>query len=200
MNLGFRAQSAMEYLMTYGWAILIIAVVLGALFALGIFNSAAFLGNTCVAQPGFYCQSPILDTNGSLAFTFGQSLGYPIYGVRLSCSASQNVTGGPLNVSSWNDNASTVYPWDPSGIPYLNYTIGNVTVPSGAIQTIYNLDCYDASGLPIGLAFPGGSPYGTYNLTVGEEYTGKLWVTYALTYNSPDTLVAPVATLALKTS
>ena len=34
-----RAQSAMEYLMTYGWAILIIAVVLGALFELGIFNT-----------------------------------------------------------------------------------------------------------------------------------------------------------------
>ena len=33
-------QSAMEYLMTYGWAILIIAVVLGALFGLGFFNSA----------------------------------------------------------------------------------------------------------------------------------------------------------------
>ena len=32
------AQSAMEYLMTYGWAILIIAVVLAALFGLGVFN------------------------------------------------------------------------------------------------------------------------------------------------------------------
>ncbi len=37
-----KAQSAMEYLMTYGWAILIIAMVLVALFALGIFNSANF--------------------------------------------------------------------------------------------------------------------------------------------------------------
>ncbi len=35
-----KAQSAMEYLMTYGWAILIIAVVLGALFGLGFFNAA----------------------------------------------------------------------------------------------------------------------------------------------------------------
>ena len=35
-----KSQSAMEYLMTYGWAILIIAVVLGALFELGFFNSA----------------------------------------------------------------------------------------------------------------------------------------------------------------
>ena len=29
-NHGYKAQSAMEYLMTYGWAILIIAVVLVA--------------------------------------------------------------------------------------------------------------------------------------------------------------------------
>ena len=37
-----RLQSAMEYLMTYGWAILIIAVVLGALFQLGVFNAGTF--------------------------------------------------------------------------------------------------------------------------------------------------------------
>ncbi|MGC8710478.1 MAG: hypothetical protein ACP5RF_02620, partial [Candidatus Micrarchaeia archaeon] len=37
-----KAQTAMEYLMTYGWAILIIAVVLGALFQLGIFNASNF--------------------------------------------------------------------------------------------------------------------------------------------------------------
>ena len=35
-----KSQSAMEYLMTYGWAILIIAVVLGALFSLGVFNGS----------------------------------------------------------------------------------------------------------------------------------------------------------------
>ncbi len=39
---GKKAQSAMEYLMTYGWAILIIAVVLAALYSLGLFNSAAW--------------------------------------------------------------------------------------------------------------------------------------------------------------
>ena len=37
-----RAQSAMEYLMTYGWAILIIAIVLAALFQLGVFSSSTF--------------------------------------------------------------------------------------------------------------------------------------------------------------
>ncbi len=40
--MAYKLQSAMEYLMTYGWAILIIAVVLGALFQLGIFNASTF--------------------------------------------------------------------------------------------------------------------------------------------------------------
>ncbi len=48
-NQSERLQSAMEYLMTYGWAILIIAVVLGALFQLGIFNASTF---TPKAPPG----------------------------------------------------------------------------------------------------------------------------------------------------
>ena len=45
----FRSQSAMEYLMTYGWAILIIAVVLAALFELGVFNPITFAPK---ASPG----------------------------------------------------------------------------------------------------------------------------------------------------
>jgi len=53
-----KQQSAMEYLMTYGWAILIIAVVLGALFQLGVFNSSSFSPR---APPGA-CQ--VFRTNG----------------------------------------------------------------------------------------------------------------------------------------
>ena len=36
-----KSQSAMEYLMTYGWAILVISIVLASLWQLGVFNSAA---------------------------------------------------------------------------------------------------------------------------------------------------------------
>ena len=35
-----KAQSAMEYLMTYGWAILIVIIVAAALYALGVFTPA----------------------------------------------------------------------------------------------------------------------------------------------------------------
>ncbi len=51
-----KIQSALEYLMTYGWAILIIAVVMGAVFGLGLFNTSslapkAAAGSCSVARP-----------------------------------------------------------------------------------------------------------------------------------------------------
>ena len=68
-----KAQSAMEYLMTYGWAILIIAVVLGALFELGVFGSASSLPQGCIAESGYYCQDASLSTSGVLTLTIGQA-------------------------------------------------------------------------------------------------------------------------------
>ncbi len=84
-----KAQSAMEYLMTYGWAILIVAVVLGALYSLGIFNGANFLGGTCVAGPGYLCSNPLLDSSGVLAFTFGYQ-GPNVTVVGFACTTSSS--------------------------------------------------------------------------------------------------------------
>ncbi|MCL4390762.1 MAG: LamG domain-containing protein [Candidatus Micrarchaeaceae archaeon] len=54
----------MEYLMTYGWAILIIAVVLAALFELGVFNPMTFAPK---ASPGS-CQVVRPEGPGTTAF------------------------------------------------------------------------------------------------------------------------------------
>ena len=53
-----HSQSAMEYLMTYGWSILIVAVVLGTLAYLGVFNPLYFAPK---ANPGS-CQ--VFRSNG----------------------------------------------------------------------------------------------------------------------------------------
>ena len=57
------AQSAMEYLMTYGWAILIISIVLFALFQLGVFNSS---GSAPTAQPGSCRVAKLYSANGGV--------------------------------------------------------------------------------------------------------------------------------------
>ena len=46
----------MEYLMTYGWAILIISIVLASLWSLGLFSSTPASGNgaACVSTSAIY--------------------------------------------------------------------------------------------------------------------------------------------------
>ncbi len=84
-----KAQSAMEYLMTYGWAILIIAVVLAALYMLGIFNSSTFVKTFCeFTSSSIGCANPELLTNGSLNFeitNYGQS---PITITAINCNSN----------------------------------------------------------------------------------------------------------------
>lgn len=70
-----RLQSAMEYLMTYGWAILIIAIVIVALFSLGVFNSSQLLPTSCVAvSSGYNCATPVYHS-GVLTLLLGQATG-----------------------------------------------------------------------------------------------------------------------------
>ncbi len=68
----------MEYLMTYGWAIIVIAVVLGAMYSLGIFSSNTLIPTRCVAETGYYCEQPLY-SNGNLIVEMGQETGKTWY-------------------------------------------------------------------------------------------------------------------------
>jgi len=57
-----RGQSAMEFLMTYGWAILVVLIVLGALFYLGVFSPK--IVSSCNIQAPFVCKDIQIKENG----------------------------------------------------------------------------------------------------------------------------------------
>ncbi|HLD02789.1 MAG TPA: hypothetical protein VJC07_03770 [Candidatus Nanoarchaeia archaeon] len=50
-----KAQAALEFLMTYGWAILVVLIAIGALAYFGVLNPGRFLPSTCVLFPGVSC-------------------------------------------------------------------------------------------------------------------------------------------------
>lgn len=50
-----KAQAAMEFLMTYGWAILVVLVAIGALAYFGVLNPSRFLPSSCTIAPGIGC-------------------------------------------------------------------------------------------------------------------------------------------------
>jgi hypothetical protein len=176
-----KAQSAMEYLMTYGWAILIIAVVLGALFSLGIFG-ANTASTACIAGPGYLCTSLVLNAAGNLSFTFGQSTGSTIYNIGMGCAAVTTSTGQP-SVASVNQNAivylstagaATIYPAANSAVAPFN---GFLSMPSGQTLTISGLKCYGTNLAPFGTVATAPA--------IGTPYSGALWVNYTAASGAP---------------
>ncbi len=56
-----KAQAAMEFLMTYGWAIMVIFIVVGLLFALGIFDLP--VPSTCSIPNPYICRDMKVDSS-----------------------------------------------------------------------------------------------------------------------------------------
>ncbi len=50
-----KAQAAMEFLMTYGWAILVVLAAIAALAYFGVLSPQKFLPEKCILQPGIAC-------------------------------------------------------------------------------------------------------------------------------------------------
>jgi hypothetical protein len=167
-----KAQSAMEYLMTYGWAILIISVVLGALFGLGVFSSGTFISTACVPSSGYQCSSPTLLTAGALTFTYGQSTGiteYNSYVTVASQGASLNLYGFPTN------GLSVMTPATGPGVTYSSGSSNTISVTLTAAMV------------------PGGLS------TLGNAFSGSVWVNYSTVgASSAANVAAKVATMTAK--
>ena len=58
-----KGQAAMEFLMTYGWAILVVLVVIGALGYFGVLNPTALLPEKCMFGVEVACKDFQLLTN-----------------------------------------------------------------------------------------------------------------------------------------
>ncbi|EEZ92579.1 MAG: hypothetical protein BJBARM4_0839 [Candidatus Parvarchaeum acidiphilum ARMAN-4] len=68
MRLTHKSQSALEYMMTYGWAILIIVIVAVILYSMGIFNPSSSVTFTSSGFSPFVIQSTVCTADG-LAFS-----------------------------------------------------------------------------------------------------------------------------------
>ena len=171
MGKRLKAQSAMEYLMTYGWAILIIAVVLGALFSLGVFSGSSLLGTSCIATPGFLCQNPLLSTSGTLTATIGQENGYTAYNAYFYVSPQSsgvNTKGFPTTVYTCISSAGTP-------ISYLS------------------------SGQTVTISCSISNPSST-SLPIGTSFSGYIWLNYSSQSGGPATISQKIATVIVKVS
>ena len=79
MSLTHKSQSALEYMMTYGWAILVIVIVAAVLYSLGIFSPASSLSFTVTGFSGFVGTQADCTPSGVLVLSLNDALGNLVF-------------------------------------------------------------------------------------------------------------------------
>jgi YVTN family beta-propeller protein len=88
-----RSQSALEYMMTYGWAILIIVIVAVVLYSMGIFSPSSFLSFSGITGlSGFQPASAACASNGQMIVKLSNSLGYQVSVSSINVTSSSGVS------------------------------------------------------------------------------------------------------------
>ncbi len=90
-----RAQGAVEYLMTYSWALLIIAVVVAIIIYLGILSPSTFVKSECIVPADFNCIQANLYSNGILFINLGQSTPASIQITSIGCNNNRTFANTP---------------------------------------------------------------------------------------------------------
>ncbi len=145
-----RLQAALEYLTTYGWAILILAVVLVVLASQGFFSPQKYAPQQCIFSSGFSCIYDFLSTNGLLQINIGQSAASAINVTSIGCN--ENGTETEMQ-APYNPPSNQVFM--PVGANY-TFTVqcyAGATAASGNVGDVYSgsvlLNYTDeVSGLP----------------------------------------------------
>src|SRR5271157_4665387 len=158
-----KGQTAMEYLMTYGWAILIIMVVLAVLFYLGVLNPP--VPSQCTFPAGVSCVSSKLSASGgNLTLVIGEGTGHPINVTGVWCSDNMSSGYAPLNINYMSTAA-------PPGVTMNSGSSATIASPGGAIH----VECEHANN---------GNDAAITNQTVGANFIGKLFINYTETDTS----------------
>lgn len=141
--IGRKGQGAMEYLMTYGWAILVVMVVGIVMWQLGIFNLGGVTSTTATGFPRIKPQLALMTVNGSGYWrgTFTNGAGGPIVidtGASLTtCEGSTiSVPSSAVSVGENFDMSGDCFVSGSTGDPYdLEVIISyNVTLAGRTIQ------------------------------------------------------------------
>ncbi len=146
-----KGQAAMEFLMTYGWAILVVLIAIGALAYFGVLNPSRFLPRSCTLMPGLDCPTSDLKIQASdntVHFKIRNGIG-------------ENIDFSALNMDVDGTTCTAINP---------------AAINDGALSPDQVITCPDALVGAVGERFRG-SVTGTYTLgtsTVTHTLTGTI--------------------------
>ena len=78
MNTTRKGQAAIEFMMTYGWAILVVMIAIAALATFGVMNPSKYLADKCMFSNNFQCIDYQVNTT-TASLTLVNGLGHKVY-------------------------------------------------------------------------------------------------------------------------
>jgi len=96
-----RGQAAIEFIMTYGWAFLVVLVAVAALAAFGVLDSSLFLPNKCILEAGIGCDDFRINEN-SVSLSLRNSRGED---VTITSISFEGCSGSPSGILSNHDQS-----------------------------------------------------------------------------------------------
>ncbi|MGC8547523.1 MAG: hypothetical protein ACP5MC_00780 [Candidatus Micrarchaeia archaeon] len=169
-----KAQAAVDFLSTYGIALIIISIAIAVIVKIG-FLTPTLSTSTCTPEPGFACEFYAINTSGVLEISLAQATGSQLILHGFACSTLPNTTGNkPMFGNIYVTNSIAYYP---SG----DAPVNSITMYSSTAQTLY-VNCYGPGGIAKG--------------HIGNSFIGYLWLNY--TVPGYGTITQQAATLDLR--
>lgn len=156
-----RAQAALDMLISYGVAILVISVAIYIIVQLGVFNSR-LAQSYCNPAPSLICDQIAINDSGAVIVVFTQGTGGTMNITGASCSTLANATTyGP----KYGNFFTLPYGSQPSYYPTNALSHGLIVYSSNTTRLTVN--CYGPGGLSTG--------------SLGGTYSGFIWINYTYT-------------------
>jgi len=149
-----NGQAALEFIATYGWAILVVLVMTGAFAYFGILNPSKLMPSRCGGTPEFTCSDYqiVADTEVTSMMVFKQAIGKTIYLTNATCAymnddpvqaRSIDIDATPYTLdTAWSPRSKIEVTCDDLGIPVeiegekikIRYTLEYKTSADGLLQ------------------------------------------------------------------
>lgn len=156
-----RQQAAIDFMVSYGIAILVLVIAVYVILRLGVFSSG-LAQPACTSGPPFTCGDFVFSHNGLLIFVLTQATGGTLNITGVACSSGVNVIG---NLPQYGN------------VNVLSNSIAPQYYPNNALA--YGLTLYSDSSAQISVNCYSGGGISTSDL--GTAYTGYVWLNYTYT-------------------
>lgn len=129
-DLGIKSQAALEFLVTYGWAILSVLIVISALAYFGVFNTTRYVNDMCDFGDQMRCEDSVLYSNSTLGFKLRNNFGVSIDITKVTLKSDYGQTNCLPAATVPNTNIM------PSDLFEVKCNISSSTIPVGEKRKI----------------------------------------------------------------